>query len=203
MTNEVNKAWAEFNTPLSQDTLRDFCYKIEQLFRINPYLEITTWESLEKDKYFVELVNHSQEPEFRLQTNLSVTQLEKGLQIDYEDGIKSSTSFHTKPMHDGSKLVITEHYHSESSDEYKNKFNEVDKSLAKWAEDLQTYLIDMHRWSWFPPWRIYKHKIWLPMKPAGRRVTYMLIWVSFIEIALIALGGNCLLFRIPLTKAIW
>ena len=188
MTDEVNKAWAEFKTSLSQDALLEFCCQIKQLFRINPYLEINKWEDFGQNKFFVEFVNHSQEPEFSLRTNLHVTKLKDGLRIDYENGIKSSTSFHTKPADDGSKFIITEHYHSESSDKYKDKLNEVDKSLTKWAEELQIYLNDMHRWSWFLPWRIYKQHIWLPMKPSARRISYMLIWISFIEISLIVLG---------------
>lgn len=188
MTDEVNKAWAEFKTPISQDALLKFCYQIEQLFRINPYLDIKKWKYLEKDKFFVELINHSQDPEFRLQTKLCMSHLKDGFLIDYENGIKSSTLLQTKPADGGSKLIITEHYHSENSEKYKNKLNKVDKSLTKWAEELQIYLSDMHRWSWFLPWRIYKQRIWLPMKPSGRRISYMLIWISIIEITLIALG---------------
>ena len=188
MTDEVNKAWAEFKTPISQDALLKFCYQVEQLFRINPYLDIKKWKYLEKDKFFVELINHSQDPEFRLQTKLCMSHLKDGFLIDYENGIKSSTLLQIKPADGGSKLTITEHYHSENSEKYKNKLNKVDKSLTKWAEELQIYLSDMHHWSWFLPWRIYKQRIWLPMKPSGRRISYMLIWISIIEITLIALG---------------
>jgi hypothetical protein len=31
-------------------------------------------------------------------------------------------------------------------------------------------------------------RIWQPMKPSARRITYMLLWISLAEVALIALG---------------
>ncbi len=33
-------------------------------------------------------------------------------------------------------------------------------------------------------------RVWQPMKPSGRRITYMLLWISLVEIALIALGAG-------------
>ncbi|MEJ2114716.1 MAG: hypothetical protein P8X88_01360, partial [Gammaproteobacteria bacterium] len=62
------------------------------------------------------------------------------------------------------------------------------KSLQKWAEEIQNYLIYWQRWSWFLPWRIYKKHIWIFMKPAARRISFMLIFISLIEVALIGLG---------------
>ena len=31
-------------------------------------------------------------------------------------------------------------------------------------------------------------RIWQPMKPMGRRITYILLWITVVELALIALG---------------
>jgi hypothetical protein len=31
-------------------------------------------------------------------------------------------------------------------------------------------------------------RVWQPMKPTARRISYMLVWISLFEIALIALG---------------
>ena len=188
MTSSENKAWAEFKTPLSQDALLHFCRDIEQLFKINPYIEIKQWKNLEPQKYFIDVVNHSQKNAFSLETNIYITEFDDGIKIQYENGIKSETIFKTQAIPEGSKLEITEKYHSPSPNDSANELSNVDKSLTKWAEEIQNYLIDWQRWSWFLPWKFYKQRIWLPMKPMARRITYMIIWISIIEIALILLG---------------
>ena len=187
MTKATNKAWAEFKTPLSQEALLLFCNDMEKLFRINPYLEVNKWETIEKNKYFIDFINHSQEPPFSLQTHLRVTNLSDGLQIYYENGIKSDTTIIAQAIPEGSKLVITDHYHPLNDDNV-GLFSSVDKSLTKWAEEIQSYLIYWQRWSWFLPWRFYKKHIWLLMKPSARRISYMLIFISLIEVMLIGLG---------------
>ncbi len=188
MTSTDNKAWAEFKTPLRQDALIHFCRDIEQLFKINPYLEIKQWKNLGPQKYFIDVVNHSQNHTFSLKTNIYVTDIDDGIKIEYENGIKSETILKTLSIPEGSKLKITEKYHSPSSNDTANELSSVDKSLTKWAEEVQNYVIDWQRWSWFLPWKLYKQRIWLPMKPMARRITYMIIWISIIEIALILLG---------------
>ena len=67
--------------------------------------------------------------------------------------------------------------------------HEVDKSLALWAQYLQQYLINWQRWSRFRLRCWYIRRVWQPMKPAGRRITYMLLWITVVEIALITLGA--------------
>ncbi len=188
MEHTENKAWAEFKTPLSNTELFKFCLKLETLFRINPYLEILKWEEIQTHKYYVDLVNHSQKPEFSLQTNLNVTKMKNGIRIQYENGIKYESIFLIEEVPKGSKLTITEKYHGLKAEEDLDQLNKVDKSLTKWAEAIQQYLIDWQKWSWFLPWKFYKQHVWLLMKPAARRISYMLIWISVIEIALILLG---------------
>ena len=188
MEDSKNKAWAQFKTPLSPHALFNFCFDIEQLFRINPYLEILKWDEIHAKKHFVNLINHSQKPEFSIQTNLYVDVIENSLCIQYENGIKSETTFLIEEISEGSKLTITEKYHDLENEKDTDQLLKVDKSLTKWAEDIQQYLIDWNKWSWFLPWKLYKQHVWLPMKPAARRISYMLIWISLIEITLILLG---------------
>ncbi len=160
---------------------------MERLFRINPYLEVNKWEATEKNKYFIDLTNHSQEPQVSLQTHINVTNLNDGLHVYYDNGIKSDTTIIAQALSEGSKLIITDHYHSLKDDE-PELICSVDKSLHKWAEEIQNYLIYWQRWSWFLPWQIYKKHIWIFMKPAARRISFMLIFISLIEVALIGLG---------------
>ncbi len=181
-------AWASLNTPLSVEQLKLFCRDIERLFRINPMLEFKQWQQLEADQFLFSSKNISQETAFELETKLQLTELEDGFKLDYSQGIKSSTLFKIEPSEKGSKLTITEQYQGASEEERKLRLNEVDQSLVVWANYLQKFLVMWHKWSWFAPWRWYMHKAWLPMKPTARRITYMILWISVVEVALIGLG---------------
>jgi len=161
---------------------------VERLFRINPYLEFEKWEKKSQQTYNMIAINRSQTPSFKIDTKLKVQNLINGLEIRYSNGIKSSTMLFVEPANQGSKLTITDNYEPKSKQERLAHLHEVDKSLTKWAEEIQQYLIHWKRWSWFAPWRFYKQYVWQSMKPSGRRITYMLLWISVIEIALIALG---------------
>ncbi len=184
-----DKAWAEFKTPLNKRVLLNFCQDVERLLRINPFLDIKKWEKLSDQHFLFHAINHSQNPAFEITTDLQIQKKTDGLEILYRRGLKSSTAFTIQEITNGSKLTITEKYTGLPEEKRRQKLHKVDKSLNKWAENLQEFLIDWHRWSWFSPWRYYKNRIWLPMRPTARRVTYLILCISFIEIVLIALGS--------------
>ena len=183
-----DKAWAAFNTPLDKDSLLEFCQDVERLFRINPYLVFKKWEKIEDRRYRFHAVNHSQIHAFNIETDLHIQTTPNGLEVHYALGLKSNTVFTVEATPEGSKLTITEKYKTMEVDEHLSRLHEVDKSLTKWAEEIQAYLIHWQRWSWFTPWCFYMQRIWQPMKPAARRITYMLLWISIIEITLVGLG---------------
>ncbi len=183
-----DKAWVEFNTPFDKKSLLKFCHKIERLYRINPYLEFEKWVQTSNQTYHMTAINHSQSASFKIDTELKLQELPNGIEIHYSSGIKSSTIFIVDDVAQGSKLTITENYKPFSTQENLTYLHEVDKSLTKWAEEIQQYLILWKHWSWFTPWKLYKSIIWLPMKPSGRRITYMLLWISIIEVLLVGLG---------------
>lgn len=181
-------AWAAVNTPLSVDELRDFCRDVERLFRINPMLEFTEFRSLGDGRYFFAGRNISQETPFEFRSAFTVTELPDGLQVDYDEGIKSSTRFTIEPAPQGSKLTITDRYERLEPGEREKHLAEVDKSLVIWASYLQRFLVIWTRFSHISLWRWYMRRVWQPMKPMARRITYMLLWISLVEVALIALG---------------
>ncbi|MFV1996739.1 MAG: hypothetical protein ACC641_01885 [Acidiferrobacterales bacterium] len=183
-----DSAWAAVNTPLSVEHLTKFCGDVERLFRINPMLDFTSFESLGNNRYAMCGQNISQEPPFEFDVAFKVTKLNDGLKIDYEDGIKSSTSIKIEPSEFGSKITLTDAYERLTVDQREQRMGEVDKSLNTWANYLQRFLIMWKRWRYIPPWRWYMHYVWQPMKPMGRRITYILLWVTVAEIALISLG---------------
>lgn len=181
-------AWASLNTPLSPEDLKIFCQDIERLFRINPMLEFTKWQRLDKNHYLFSGKNISQEVPFEFETELKVTELADGYQIDYVRGIKTSTIFKIESASEGSKLTIIDRYDGLSEEDRLAHLNEVDKSIVIWASYLQKFFVAWVKWSRFSVWRWYMRRVWQPMKPSGRRITYMLLWISVVEIALIALG---------------
>ena len=182
-------AWAAINTPLSTEDLMTFCQDIERLFRINPMLEFKTWETLSDNRYrmAVKNISHKEEP-FELDVKMNVEQNADEITIHYENGVKKKTILKIEPSEFGSKLTITDNYTGMSEDERQSHLHEVDKSLINWANYLQRFLITWKKWSKFALWRWYMKRIWQPMKPTGRRVTYMLLWITLVEVALITLG---------------
>jgi hypothetical protein len=191
-TEESNEdiAWVSFLTPLSVSALVDFFQKdIERLLRINPFLEFKEWRDLGENRFHFIVRNLSQDDSFELDTEFTYEIQPAGLKLEYKNGIKLSTTFQIESAEEGSKLTITDYYNPHLSEEEKRaQLGEVDKSLQVWASDLQQYLIRWNKWSRFAPWRWYMTKVWQPMKPTARRITYMLLWISLIEIALILLG---------------
>lgn len=183
-------AWAAVNTPLSVDELKVFCQDIERLFRINPMLEFNTWEQLANNRYRMAVKNISQEQPFNLDVELEAEQQSDEIIIHYANGIKKKTIFKIEPSEYGSKLTIIDDYGNLSEEERSARINEVDKSLVNWADYLQRFLITWKKWSKHRWWRWYMKRIWQPMKPTGRRITYMFLWITLVEIALIVLGAG-------------
>jgi len=185
-------AWASIETPLDVDELKLFCQDIERLFRINPMLIFKDWQSNEESGYQFSGQNISQEEPFDFDLSLTVKNIPDGMQIIYQQGVKSSTTFTIAVADAGSnsksKLTITERYDGMSETERKEHLHTVDRSLTVWAKYLQQYFLSWQRWSRFRLWRWYMKRVWQPMKPSGRRITYMLLWITAFEIALIILG---------------
>lgn len=189
----TDAAWAVLHTPLSVIDLKTFCLDIERLFRINPMLNFRTWQQLGKDRHHLTGQNISQQPPFDFDLTLFVRQLPDGIQIDYDHSLKTRTTLIIEPVSDRpgchSKLTITDYYDGLPEKERTRQLHRVDKSISVWANDLQRYLINWHQWSRYRPWRWYMQHIWQPMKPMGRRITTILLWITVVELALIFLGG--------------
>lgn len=183
-----DSAWAAVNTPLSEKHLTIFCGDVERLFRINPMLEFNSFKSLGDNRYSMNGRNLSHEPSFDFDITFKVSKLSDGLQIDYDSGVKSATTIKIEPAETGSRLTITDSYERMPTEEREKHLAEVDKSLVNWVNYLQRFLIMWKRWYRLRPWRWYMRYVWQPMKPAGRRITYILLWISVAEVALIALG---------------
>ncbi|MFV1993235.1 MAG: hypothetical protein ACC635_04960 [Acidiferrobacterales bacterium] len=185
---DSDSAWASINTPLSVDELKNFCRDIIRLYRINPMLEFKETTVIGENEYSFSGKNISHETAFDFEFNLKARETENGFEVIYDKGIKSSTDFSIEATGSGSRLTITERYDRLSEAERKAHLGEVDKSLTNWAEYLQRFIIMWKKWSRFGLWRWYMRAVWQPMKPMARRITYMLLWITLVEVALITLG---------------
>ncbi|MDR4517306.1 MAG: hypothetical protein MRK00_07965 [Nitrosomonas sp.] len=190
-------AWAIVQTPLNATELKLFCQDIERMFRINPMLNFREWQQIGANRYYFRGQNISQQPPFEFELTFTTQQLAEGIQIDYAQGLKNRTTFMIESMSNPydesfknqSKLTITDFYNGIPEIERKQQLHRVDKSITVWANDIQRYLINWQKWSRFGLWRWYMRYLWQPMKPMGRRITAILFWVAFFELALIMLGA--------------
>jgi hypothetical protein len=175
-------AWVVIETPLLPGDLAAFCRDIERLYRINPYLEFHHWRRTAPGAFAVAFRNLSNQRELDLQ--LTLEPAAKGdFTVRYERGIKRSTRFVIEAIAAGSRLKITDEYDAAPGAD----IGEVDRSLHAWGVALKEYLLRERRWAWCAPWRWYMQRVWVPMKPSARRITFVILLVTLAEIALIAL----------------
>jgi len=172
-------AWVVIDTELAPDALVAFCRDVERLLRINSMLEFKAWEVLGENVYRMHVNNLSIQSE--CETVLSVTPAPDGLTITYDGGLKTLTQLRVEAADGGSRLTITDDYSGVPMPEREARMNEVDKSLVQWGHDLQGFLRAWRRWSWLGAWRWYMRRMWQPMKPSARRISFMLIGITALE----------------------
>ena len=181
----ADAAWVVIETPFLPEDLAAFCRDLERLYRINPYLEFRCWRSIAPDRIAVEFRNLSIRREFKLELALVVDRTAATeFTVHYSTGIKRSTRFAIEPSATGSRLKITDDYSGAPAGV---DTGEVDRSLQAWGVALREYLLRDQRWGWCVPWRWYMRRVWVPMKPSARRITFIILLVTLAETALIAL----------------
>lgn len=179
----ANAAWVVIESPLAPQALARFCEDVERLYRINPCLEFREWRSLGAGRLRARFRNLSNQRDFDLE--LAVESAGAGvISVRYDSGIKRATRFEVAPSPSGSTLTITDEYAPDAGAE---SAGEVDRSLNAWGAALRNYLLRERRWGGWALWRWYMRRVWLPMKPAGRRITFILLAVTAAEVALIAI----------------
>lgn len=170
-------AWVVVQTPLSARALKLFCDDLERLYRINPQLEFSAWRRTGPDAWHAEFRNLSNGRESVLDL-VRERVADDVFRVDYAQGMKTSTWFRIEPAGQGSTLTITDDYTRLPRAERERRLNEVDHSLTAWGRGLYDYLRLERRWGWLPPWRWYMRRLWVPMKPMARRISWMLIVIN-------------------------
>ena len=178
-------AWVVIDTPLPPARLAEFCRDLERLYRINPYLEFRRWRTLPDGSADAAYRNLSNGREIEVRLSLT-PEAEGSFTVHYDRGIKQSTLFSIEPTPGGGRLKITDEYDAATGPDAP-ELAEVDRSLHAWGVALRDYLRREARWGGFPPWRWYMRRVWVPMKPAARRITFIILLVTLAELALFAL----------------
>jgi hypothetical protein len=180
----VDAAWVAIDTPLAAAQLAAFCRDVERLYRINPYLEFRHWRAAAGGRYDASWRNTSNSRDVELELTVECRG-ERAFTVRYDRGLKRSTQFRIEESSTGSRLIVTDDY-SGSAREVTDTA-EVDKSLHAWGVALRDYLRREARWGRYALWRWYMRRVWMPMKPAARRITFLLLAVTAGELAVIAL----------------
>ena len=107
---------------------------------------------------------------------------ERDFIVHYSRGVKRNTRFEIASTAGGSRLRITDDYSGAAAPDTA----EVDRSLHAWGVALREYLLRERRWGWCAPWRWYMRRVWVPMKPVARRITFLILMVTLAEIAQVA-----------------
>jgi hypothetical protein len=176
----ADAAWASLPAPFPPGELAELCRDIEAMFRLNPYYYFDVWRQTGPDAFHVEFENQSNKTKQIL--DLSVTPGPgHSVTVTYDQGIKKRTVFTIEPALNGSRLTVTDDYERLPETEREQRKDEVDKSLAAWAEALRLYFLRRRRWSWLPGWRWYIRRMWMPMKPSARRIVWFIYLITVAE----------------------
>ena len=173
-----NAAWVRIETKLDEKTLFSFCQKVERLFRLNPYLSFSYWDQKNQTKISASWENHSDKVTYQIDTCLDLEVKENEICIKYQSGIKKETYFIVEPNEKYADLVIVDRYGTSES----GQLDEVDKSIHAWG----TYLNRFFKHYAYMRHMSFSEKIidkyWIRLTPMARRIIYILLVVTVVEI---------------------
>lgn len=177
---QEDRARAETLVPISADALFEFVADIERLLRLNPHLDIASWQRLPDGMRFA-AQNETTGRQIATCVRVETTPSLRTIVLHYADGLKQATTLTIEDgAGDGCRLIVTEHYPF-IADAQDPRVAEVDRSLIPWVNAIRRHLLDRKRWGWLPGWRWW-HEQFLPgMAPRQRRIVRMIVWVSVLE----------------------
>lgn len=184
-----DSAWISVDLPLSPGEVYAFIQKIERLFRLNPHLEIKSWQEDTPGRIYpgkqirLDSLNEMNGLQQSMTLSVSDVQPDASLSLSYDSGLKQATVFTVQGLAPAScRLVVKEHYPAQiSAAEREARLNEVDKSLVPWGAAIRTHLIRRARWGWLPFYNWFQESFWLGMVPRQRRIARLIIWTTALE----------------------
>ncbi len=179
-TAQEDCARAETPVPVGADAVFEFVSDIERLLRLNPHLEIDTWQRMPDGMRFAAL-NETTGRRIETVVRVETASEKRSIVLSYADGLKRATTLTVQEGDGhGCRLVVTEHYPA-IEDAQDPRVAEVDRSLIPWVNAIRRHLLGRQRWGWLPGWRWW-HERFLPgMAPRQRRIVRMIVWISVLE----------------------
>lgn len=179
-----NSAWVTLEIPAPQAELFVFLQDIERLFRLNPYLDIQQWAAREAGhRFHLTALNEMNGVSHDLDIGVESNQPDTRLMLRYGQGLKDALDITLQAAADPAKTILTlrEHYHQPTPELREQQLKEIDHSLIPWGNAIRLYVRGLRRWSWFWPYRWYRERFWLGMRPTHRRIARMIGWVTLLE----------------------
>ena len=182
-------AWISVDIASPSAEVFTFIQKLEHLFRLNPHLEIKSWQEempgkLNSGKQIrIETLNEMN----GLQQTIvmSVNEVQPGVKfsLGYDNGLKQSTILAVQELTPTStRLVVKDLYPAGmSADEKERRLHQVDRSLLPWGAAINGYYKRRARWGWFPFYNWLQDSFWLGMLPRQRRIARLIIWTTALE----------------------
>jgi hypothetical protein len=184
-----DSAWISMDLPFPSGEVYEFIQKIELLFRLNPHLEIKSWQEEAPGKIYhgkqIYLDSLNEMNGLQPSRTLSVSDVQPDVSfcLSYDSGLKQATIFSVQNLGPASsRLVVKELYPAGmSAAEREARLNEVDRSLVPWGAAMHNYFIHQSRWGWLPFFNWWQNTFWLGMMPRHRRIARMIIWTTVLE----------------------
>lgn len=175
-----DRARAETHIPLDADAMFEFVSDIERLLRLNPHLDIETWQRL-PDGMRLAAQNETTGRRIETTVRIETTAATRGIVLTYSEGLKRATTLvvDSGDAH-GCRLVVTEHY-PVIEDAQDPRVAEVDRSLISWVAAIRSHLLGRQRWGWLPGYRWWTGRFMPGMPPRQRRIVRMIVWLSLLE----------------------
>lgn len=184
----TDAAWVSIPARQTPAQLAALCADIEAIIRVNPYYVFNgKWKRVDGNCFHISLSNLSNLQE--IEQSICIAQESQfRWVVNYDSGIKKRTVFEIAPAATGtgSVLTITDDYQGLTDEERETRKDEADKSLKAWGQGLFVYFKRWSRLRWIPGWRWYTRRVWIPMKPSARRITYMLLMMEAAFVVLFA-----------------
>lgn len=175
--------------PLSQDDAYSLIQRTEFLFRLNPYLEIKSWQEEAPGKIYpgkqihLDSLNEMNGMAQAMTMSVSDARPGRSYSLSYGRGLKQNTVFVVESITpDSCRWTVKEIYPSGISPaEREARMNEVDKSLVPWGAAIHKYCVRRARWGWLPFFNWFQDSFWAGMAPRHRRISRLLIWTTVLE----------------------
>lgn len=187
-----NCTWATVALPLAPAEALRFCQDIERLLRLNPYLEIRSWQEMPGalapgKRFHLQALNEMTGIEHDLDLTLTELSAER-LCFRYSQGAKQVLELGVSPpdpatargKSTASILTLREYYDTTAPVEVLEL--EVDRGIVRWGSCLHRHLRDQRRWGWLPGYGRLR-RFWLSMPPRHRRIGRWLVWIGVAEFA--------------------